>query len=160
MLILTYLLHGAESFLRSQLVLQLVKKFPAFLEPEGSSPYSQVAATCPYPEPTPSSPYNPSQFLKIHLNIILRSASGSPQWTLSLRFPHQNPVQPSYAPHALPISFLSFLPPAQYAVRSTDHQDLHYVIFSIPRYLVPLRPKYSPQHPILKHPQPTFLPQC
>jgi hypothetical protein len=26
-------------------------------------------------------------------------------------------------------------------------------------YLVPLRPKYSPQHPILKHPQPTFLPQ-
>jgi len=29
---LTYLLHGAESFLRSQLVLQLVNKFPAFLE--------------------------------------------------------------------------------------------------------------------------------
>jgi len=22
---------------------------------------------------------------------------------------------------------------------------------SLPRYLVPLRPKYSPQHPILKH---------
>jgi len=28
-----------------------------------------------------------------------------------------------------------------------------------PRYLVPRRSKYSPQHPILKHPQPTFLPQ-
>ena len=27
-------------------------------------------------------------------------------------------------------------------------------------YLVPLRPKYSPQHPILTHPQPMFLPQC
>jgi hypothetical protein len=27
-------------------------------------------------------------------------------------------------------------------------------------YLVPLRPKYSPQHPILKHPQSTFLLQC
>jgi len=27
------------------------------------------------------------------------------------------------------------------------------------RYLVPLRPTYSPQHPILDHPQPTFLPQ-
>jgi hypothetical protein len=26
-------------------------------------------------------------------------------------------------------------------------------------YLVPLRPKYSPQHPILKHPQSKFLPQ-
>jgi hypothetical protein len=29
-----------------------------------------------------------------------------------------------------------------------------------PCYLVPLSPKYTPQHPILKHPQPTFLPQC
>jgi hypothetical protein len=29
-----------------------------------------------------------------------------------------------------------------------------------PCYPVPLRPKYSPQHPILKHPQPTFLPKC
>jgi hypothetical protein len=29
-----------------------------------------------------------------------------------------------------------------------------------PCYLVPPRPKYSPEHPILKHPQPTFLPQC
>ena len=57
--LLTYLLHGAEPFLRSYLVLQLFKKFPAFLEPEGSSPYSQVPATCPYPEPTPSSTHNP-----------------------------------------------------------------------------------------------------
>ena len=28
---------------------------------------------------------------------------------------------PPYAPHALPISFVSILPPAQYWVRSTDH---------------------------------------
>ena len=55
---LIYLLHAAESFLRSWLVLQLVKKFPAFLEPESSSPYPQVPAICPYPEPTPSSPHN------------------------------------------------------------------------------------------------------
>jgi hypothetical protein len=26
----------------------------------------------------------------------------------------------------------------------------------LPSYLVPLRPKYSPQHPILKHLQPTL----
>ena len=26
----------------------------------------------------------------------------------------------------------------------------------LPYHLVPLRPKYSPQHPVLKHPQPTF----
>jgi hypothetical protein len=29
----------------------------------------------------------------------------------------------------------------------------------LPCYPVPLKPKYSPQHPILKHPQPMFLPQ-
>ena len=35
------------------------QEIPRFLEPECSSPYSQVPATCPYPEPTPSSPHNP-----------------------------------------------------------------------------------------------------
>ena len=48
---------------------------------------------------TPSSPHHPSHFLKIHLNIILPSTSGSPQWSLSLRFPHQNPVHTSLLPH-------------------------------------------------------------
>jgi hypothetical protein len=30
----------------------------------------------------------------------------------------------------------------------------------IPCFLVPLRPKYPPQHPILENPQPTLLHQC
>jgi hypothetical protein len=41
--------------------LQLVKKFPAFMEPESSLPYSQLPATRPYPEPIPTSPHDPLQ---------------------------------------------------------------------------------------------------
>jgi len=46
-------------------------------------------------------------------------------------------------------------------VRSRDHQAPYYVVSSTSLLpLVPLMSKYSPQHPILKHPQPIFLSQC
>ena len=55
---------------------------------------------CPPPIPILSqldSVHTPtSHFLKIHLNIILPpSIPAPPKWSLSLRFPHQNPVYAS-----------------------------------------------------------------
>ena len=85
----------------------------------------------PPPVPILSQPdpiHNPtSHFLKIHLNIIFPSTSGSPKWSLSLRVSHHNPVYASslsllsYVLHTPPTSFFSIWSPEQYWVRSTDH---------------------------------------
>ena len=76
-----------------------------------------------------------SHLLEIHPNIIHPSTPRSPQWSLSLRFPHKTLYTPSphpYAPHARPISFFSILSPAQYWVRSTNHLAPRCAISSIP----------------------------
>ena len=78
---------------------QLVKSFQHFMEPRVSLPHSQVPAICPYPDPDCSGPCPISHFLKIHLNIILPYMPGSSKWSLSLRFPYQNPVHTFPLPH-------------------------------------------------------------
>ena len=69
------------------------------METEDSLLHLQVPATCPPPEPDQSSPCLPSHFLKIHLNNILPSMSGSSKWSLSFRFLHQNPIHTTPLPH-------------------------------------------------------------
>ena len=51
---------------------------------------------CPPPVPILNQPH--THFLKIDINIILQSMPGSSKWSLSLRFPHQNPVHTSLLP--------------------------------------------------------------
>jgi hypothetical protein len=69
------------------------------VEPECPSPYLQQPATCLYLQSDQSSTCPPSNFLKTHFNIILLSMSRSSKWSLSLTFPHQNPVWTSRVSH-------------------------------------------------------------
>ena len=92
---LTYLLHGAESFLRSS-GFAANQEIPHILwNPKVhyrtlQRPPPVLILSQLHPVPT-----TPSHFLTIHLNIILPSTSWTPQWSLSLRFPHQNLVHNS-----------------------------------------------------------------
>ena len=68
-------------------------------------------------------PTTPSHCLKIHPNIILPSTSRSPQWSLSLRFPHQNLVHTSTFLHTCHMPRISIL---QDDPRSVQYQTLFY----------------------------------
>jgi hypothetical protein len=58
--------------------------------------------------------------------------------------------------HALPIS--PSLTWSFCLARSTSYETPHYAVSPISRHFFSLQCKYSPQHPVLKHPQSVFLP--
>ena len=75
--------------------------------------------------------------LDSHPNIIHPSMPRSPQWSPSLRFPHQDPIHPLSSPiRATYLAHLIFsiLSPAQYWVGITNHLAPRYAISSIPQY--------------------------
>ena len=128
------------------------------METRGSLLDSQEAATCPYPGHA-----HTFHFLNIYFNTILPSMPGSSNCSLSLSFPHQNPVCISPLPHTCYMSCPSHS--YQLITQMTFGEEYRLLSSSVcsflhlPATFVPLRPKY-PQNPILKHPQPMFLPQC
>jgi hypothetical protein len=69
------------------------------MEPESSPPYPKVPATRPYPESTLSSLHDPSNLLKIHLNIIPHLRLG----LQNCRFPSGFPTNAMCTPLSSPI---------------------------------------------------------
>ena len=78
----------------------------------------------------------------------------SPKWSLSFSFPHQNPAYASPLPHTpyMLRPYSSRLCHPNNIGWAVQIIKLLIMLFSsLPCYLDPLRPKYSPQHPILQH---------
>jgi len=83
---------------------------------------------------------------------------------LFLRFPHQNPVYASPLPHTRYMSRPSHS--SRFYHTKNNGWAVHIiklliVYFSpLPCHHVHLSPKYSPQHPLLEYPHPSFIPEC
>ena len=94
--LLTYLLHGAESFLRSFAASQEIHRIsrnPKVHYRTHKHPPPVSILGQPNPDHIPT-----SHLLEINLNIIHPSKPRSPQWSPSLRFPHQDPIHPLSSP--------------------------------------------------------------
>jgi len=102
----------------------------------------------------------PSHFLKIYFNIIFPSTPRSSKRFLSLRFTHQTPVCTS--PHPIRATCPARLILLDSISRTLSGEEyrpysssLHSLLHS-PVIPFPLRPKNSPQYPILEHAQLMF----
>jgi hypothetical protein len=139
-----YLLIPLSRILLARLTgLELVKNFPPFYGTRRFITAFTISRRLSLSWASPIQSTSPHFFSwKSHPNITHPFTTGSPQWSLSPRFPYQNPIHAPRLPHLRyvpptpPISFFSILLPAQYWVRIIK---LHIMKFSpFPCYFVHL----------------------
>jgi len=101
--ILTYLFHGAEAsrFSASQEVTHIL------WNPKVHYHIHKCPPSVPILSQLDTIHILTPHFLNIHFNIILPSTPGSPKWSPTLRFHHQNPVYTSPVPHTCYMPHLS-----------------------------------------------------
>ena len=113
-----------------------------------------------------------SHLLEIHPNIIYTSTPRSPQWSLSLRFPHQDPIHPPRLTHTrhMPSPSHCILSPEQASrmwvflnisvlqgrvvSTSPNHQTGGPPLVGCPRLLIQVIRSYPPYRRPFLYPQP------
>ena len=103
-----------------------------------------------------------SNLLEIHLNIIHPSTPRSPQWSLSLRFPHQDPICPPLLTHT------RHMPSPSHSSRFYYPHNIGWAVQIIkllvmqsppfPRYLVPPEVQIFSSTPYSQTPSASFPP--
>ena len=129
------------------------------MEPEVSLPCLHRLATCPYPEPDQSTPCPHSSSWRSVLMLSSHLRLGLP----SGLFSQVSPPQPSHFPHTCYMPTHILLDLIAQIIFGDEYRSLSSSLYSFLHSPVPLSllgPNISHQHPILKHPQPTFFPQC
>jgi hypothetical protein len=126
-----------------------------FIEHENSLPCSQGPAIGLYTERHESSPH---QSILIHFNIILSPMSKFPWCSVSFWLFHQNRLFSSMRVARSTHPIHPRLGHSNYTWQRVQVMKLVIKQFSPASYhFIPLRSKYSPQHPVLKHPHSVFL---
>jgi hypothetical protein len=136
------LISCSTVFLEKLTSLQLVKKFPAFY---GTRKFitaftSARQLSVSWASTIHSIPTRPTYWS----SILILSTPGSPQWSLSLMFPHQNPVHASLLPHPSYILHTSncslFYHPHNIGWGVQIMEPFVMKFSPLPCYLVPLSP--------------------
>jgi hypothetical protein len=91
----------------------------------------------------------PAYFLTIHFNIILPPTSRPSWWSLSFWLSHQNPVCIPLRSNACYVPYSTHLPWFHHSNKVWASSLCNFLHPN--RHFIPLRSKYSPQHPVLKY---------
>jgi hypothetical protein len=141
-------------------VSQVLRKFPALY---GIGRFITVFTTArhlslPWARSIQSTPSYP---ISVRFILILSShiSLSLPSGVFPLGFPNHHNLVCSSPTRAICPAHLNFLDLVLHLWwRPHIMNSFKTYITPLPCHLVPLSPKYLPQHPILKHPQPVFLP--
>ena len=129
----------------------------------GTLPHSKLPYKFTYRKPARSSPYHhiphtedPSYYYPPIYDYVSTVESLHQVFLTKTQYTtFHSTIRPTRPKYFILLDFIN----SKFSVNKVDRQAPNYVVSSIPFYLSPLSPKYSPQRPTLKHHLSRYLPQ-